>query len=270
MSKGLLQSLRLVPFGGARRLGGTVLTQLWKEVADSGHTAIYLRQLLRGNRVEPRAPIRCQGERRPPVLLIHGYLATRGSLHLLERRLCERGYTVMTFRLGPVNLGNIRDSAGLIARKIESLANQTGVEKVDVVGHSMGGLVGLYYLKRLGGRHRVRRMVLLGTPARGTWSALLGIVTLPFGRASLQLLPFSPFLKELAAMPLPPGCAVTAIAGERDWLAPIRSTVLQGCEQVYLPTCHSGLLVDEAVVDTIDRVLGPFPPNALTDMGKSF
>ena len=27
----------------------------------------------------------------PPVLLIHGYLATRGSLHLLERHLAERG-----------------------------------------------------------------------------------------------------------------------------------------------------------------------------------
>ena len=92
---------------------------------------------------------------------------------------------------------DIRDSAGLIARKVESIVGQTGVTRLDVVGHSMGGLVGLYYLKRLGGRHRVRRLVMMGTPTQGTWSALLGLVTAPFGRASLQLLPGSPFLREL-------------------------------------------------------------------------
>ena len=46
----------------------------------------------------------------PPVLLIHGYLATRGSLHLLERHLTGRGLVVMSYPMGLVNLGDIRDS----------------------------------------------------------------------------------------------------------------------------------------------------------------
>ena len=129
------------------------------------------------------------------MLLIHGYLATKGSLHLLEEHLARRGHVVMSFRFGPINLGDIRDSAGLVARKVESIVAQTGVEHVDIVGHSMGGLVGLYYVKRLGGRHRVRRLVLMGTPTQGTWSALFGLVTAPLGLASLQLLPGSPFLR---------------------------------------------------------------------------
>ena len=63
----------------------------------------------------------------PPVLLIHGYLATRGSLHLLERHLTSAGLIVMSYPLGgPINLGDIRDSAGLIARKVESIVAQTG------------------------------------------------------------------------------------------------------------------------------------------------
>src|SRR5215212_2800628 len=92
---------------------------LSRDIADSGHAALYLRQLLRGN----RAPTAAGGETRrragapssappgPPVLLINGYFSTRGSLHLLERRLHERRHTVLTYRLPRMNLGDIRDSA---------------------------------------------------------------------------------------------------------------------------------------------------------------
>src|SRR5450432_2507973 len=238
----------------------TLTKELTANVADSGHAALYLRQLLRGNRGDRAhaaagpAADRAPG---PPVLLIHGYLATKGSLHLLEEHLARRGHVVMSFRFGPVplNLGDIRDSAGLIARKVESIIEQTGVERVDIVGHSMGGLVGLDYVKRLGGRHRVRRLVLMGTPTQGTWSALFGLVTAPLGLASLQLLPGSPFLQALADTPLPPGVDVVSIGALRDWLAPVARTALAGVRQIDLPTGHSGLLVDEQVADIVDRIL---------------
>jgi len=233
---------------------------LGREVADSGSAAVYLRQLIRGNFAAREHLQTPPGEARPapsgrPVLLIHGYLATRGSLHLLERNLSSRGHVVMSYKLGPINLGDIRDSAGLIARKVESIVAQTGVTQVDIVGHSMGGLVGLYYLKRLGGRHRVHRLVMLGTPARGTWSALFGLFTAPLGLASLQLLPGSPFLRELEEMPLPDGVDVVSIGAERDWLAPLGSTVLQGVRHISVATGHSGLLVEEDVAGVIDGIL---------------
>ena len=131
-------------------------------------------------------------------------MATRGSLHLLERRLSERGHLVLTYRIGPLplNLGGIREAAGVIARKVEMLIEQTPVRAVNVVGHSMGGLVGLYYVKHLGGRDRVRKLILLGSPVNGTWSAVLGLITAPLGRASLQLLPGSGLLRELRDSPL--------------------------------------------------------------------
>src|SRR5262245_7071672 len=101
---------------------------LGRDIADSGHAAVYLRQLLRGS----RAPTAHGGEVHrhraapapdtppgPPVLLINGYLSNRGSLHLLERRLHERHHTVLTYRLPRMNLGDIRDTAALIARKVE-------------------------------------------------------------------------------------------------------------------------------------------------------
>jgi pimeloyl-ACP methyl ester carboxylesterase len=230
-------------------------------VADSGHSAVYLRQLFRGNRAPHAQATSTVTAGQPPVLLIHGYLATRGSLHLLERHLADRGHIVISYPLGfPVNLGDIRDSAGLIARKVESIVAQTGVTEIDVVGHSLGGLVGLYYLKRLGGRHRVRRLIMLGTPAQGTWSALLGLVTAPLGRASLQLLPGSPFLRELGEMPLPKGADVVSIGAVRDWLAPVSTTILDGVRHISLPTGHSGLLVDGEVAKVVADLLGDRPP----------
>jgi triacylglycerol lipase len=236
----------------------TLTKELTDNVADSGHAAVYLRQLLRGNRGD-RDHINVMGEGRqagaPPVLLIHGYMATKGSLHLLEQHLARRGHVVMSFRFGPINLGDIRDSAGLVARKVESIIAQTGVAHVDIVGHSMGGLVGLYYLKRLGGRHRVRRLVLMGTPTQGTWSALFGLVTAPLGLASLQLLPGSPILQELTETPLPKNVDVVSIGALRDWLAPIASTALEGVRHVALPTSHSGLLVDEEVANIVADLL---------------
>jgi triacylglycerol lipase len=249
-------------------------------VVDSRQAALYLRQLLRGNRAapsvfrfspkvqdedqDPNSDVSATGTDRtqvsPPVLLIHGYLATRGSVHLLEQRLTDRGHLVMTYRLGPVHMADIRDSAQHIADKVESLIAQTGVGAVDVVAHSMGGLVALDYLKRLQGHRRIRRLVLLGTPVRGTWSAVLGIVTAPLGRASLQLLPGSAFLRELASRPMPPGPKVVAIAAERDWLAPPHTTVFEAGQNLTVATGHSGLLVDESIAQTVSDILSAPAP----------
>jgi pimeloyl-ACP methyl ester carboxylesterase len=241
-----------------RARAATLTKELTNNVIDSGHAAVYLRQLLRGGRADRgRAATAAAASPAggPPVLLIHGYLATRGSLHLLEENLAKNGHVVMGFRFGPINLGDIRSSAELVARKIESIVAQTGVAKVDIVGHSMGGLVGLYYVKHLGGDRRVRRLVLLGTPAHGTWSALLGLFTAPLGLASLQLLPGSPFLRELAGTPIPPGVDVVSIGALRDWLAPISSTILDGVRHISLPTGHTGLLIDRQVADIVASML---------------
>ena len=226
-------------------------------VTDSGQIAVYLRQLLRGNRAAPSIAQRTAAPCReaPPILLIHGYMANRGSVHLLEERLSAMGRVVMTYPLGPLHLGDIRDSAHFIERKVDSIVTQTGVARVDIVAHSMGGLVALAYLKRPGAAARVRKLVMLGTPTRGTWAATLGLLTAPLGRASLQLLPGSPFLRELGKTPLPHGPEVIAIAAERDWLAPPRTTTLPNVRHITVATGHTGLLVDENVAALVSRVL---------------
>jgi triacylglycerol lipase len=218
----------------------------------------FVRQTLRGNRIAP-TPARQPAEGHPPVLLIHGYLATRGSLHLLAQRLSEMGHLVLTYRLGLVHAGDICESAAKIAAKIESIAAQTHLDRMDIVGHSMGGLVGLQYVKRMGGRRRVRRLVMLGAPTSGTWSALLGLGLAPFFRASLQLLPDSAFLRELEEGPLPAGVEIFSVAGARDRLAPPATTRLHGVQHICLPTNHAGLLVDAEVARVVGEILASSP-----------
>jgi triacylglycerol lipase len=227
---------------------------LGRGALDSRRAASFVRHTLRGNRVAP-APAGQPAENQPPVLLIHGYLATRGSLHLLERRLTEMGHLVLTYRLGLVHAGDICESAAKIAAKVESIAAQSHLDRMDIVGHSMGGLVGLYYVKRMGGRRRVRRLIMLGTPTSGTWSALLGVALAPLGRASLQLLPDSAFLRELEEGTLPDGVEIFSVAGDRDRLAPPSTTRLRGVSHICLPTNHAGLLVDAQVAQVVGEIL---------------
>lgn|GEM_PF-523477 len=218
----------------------------------------YLRHLVRGNRLRRRDVFSDPTPSSPPVLLIHGFLGTRGSMYMLERRLVEDGFVVVSFNIGTLNLRDIRRSAFMIHRKIERILAQTPSQKIDIIGHSMGGLIGLYYIKKLGGHARVRKLVMMGTPARGTWAALVGVVTLGlWSTSSWQLLPRSRFLDELHQGPIPPGVDVVTIAAARDWVVPLQTTRLVGATAVTVPLGHSSLVVSEEVYRRVVNTLRP-------------
>ncbi len=88
-----------------------------------------------------------------------------------------------------------------------------GGGRVDLVAHSMGGLVARCYLQLLGGARRVDRLVTLGTPHQGTHAANF----IPSALVR-QLLPESPFLRHLNAQPPPDGLHVISVVAGRDLL----------------------------------------------------
>ena len=191
-----------------------------------------------------------------PVVLIHGFMGTRGSMYPLEQRLEEDGFCVLSFNLGAINLRDIRTSAFRIHRKLEAILAQTNIDKVDMIGHSMGGLIGLYMIKKLGAQKRVRRFIMMGSPMNGTWVALAGVATVGLYSASTwQILPRSRFLDELHQGPLPPEVEYHSVSAARDWVCPPASTRLRGAVAHSVNLGHSSLVLSAEVYKHVQNIL---------------
>ncbi|MFB7509147.1 alpha/beta fold hydrolase [Streptomyces broussonetiae] len=135
-----------------------------------------------------------------PVVLLHGFIDNRSVFVLLRRSLAQHGgQRVESLNYSPLTC-DIRTAAELLGRHVEEICERTGSPRVDIVGHSLGGLIARYYVQRLGGDLRVRTLVTLGTPHAGTRVAPLADAH-PIVR---QMRPGSGVLEELARPA--PGC----------------------------------------------------------------
>lgn len=173
----------------------------------AGHLLLYPSGIVQERRAQaapPPAPdggaARLPREAKPPVVLLHGFIDNRSVFVLLRRSLAQHGRDqVESLNYSPLTC-DIRTAAALLGRHIEEICERTGSEQVDMVGHSLGGLIARYYVQRLNGDRRVRTLVTLGTPHSGTRVAPLANA-LPIVR---QMRPGSELLEELSRPA--PGC----------------------------------------------------------------
>jgi pimeloyl-ACP methyl ester carboxylesterase len=127
-----------------------------------------------------------------PILLVHGLVDNRSIFTVLRRALRRRGFGRIWTMNYHVLTHDLRSAARRLAATVESICEQTGYERIHVVGHSMGGVVARYYVQRMGGDARVHTLVTLGSPHQGTRAARL----LPRG-VTRQLQPSSDIIAEL-------------------------------------------------------------------------
>lgn len=184
----------------------------------------------------------------PPVLLVPGYAMNRSCFWFLALYLRRRGWRWVW----PVNAGPwsspIPVQAARLAERVAELKAATGAAQVDLVGHSMGGLICAWYLQELGGAAHVRRLVTLGTPWRGTRIAVFGL-----RREARDLLPGSEIVQGLG----PPAVPTTALWSPDDTIvlppAHARRDALPGVE---LPGIgHLSLLMSATVYRLVARTL---------------
>lgn len=129
----------------------------------------------------------------PPIILIHGYMMRGLVLWPMMRYLKRKGITrVFLFTYTPV-WGDIPHFAEQLAQEVNDTLARCETDHVDLVAHSMGGLVARYYINSLGGDQYVGRLVTLGTPHNGT---VLG--ALSSFKSGAQMRPESQFLTRLA------------------------------------------------------------------------
>jgi triacylglycerol lipase len=124
------------------------------------------------------------------IVLVHGYLANRGPLLPLAAYLRARGHKqILAYEYsGAAGI----EQAAIGLRNFLRAHVRGG--RIDLVCHSLGGLVARVYLQELGGARRVDHCVTLGTPHRGTYNAYW--VTSRVGR---ELRPDSALLARLEA-----------------------------------------------------------------------
>jgi len=120
-----------------------------------------------------------------PVVLVHATLADEGSNWVtLAPLLANEGYCVYAFNYGetaaslPIipfitpgridGLGHITQSAEELSSFVNRVISKTKASKVDLVGHSQGGMMPNYYIHFLGGASKVNELIGLAPSNHGT------------------------------------------------------------------------------------------------------
>ncbi|MGW3544420.1 esterase/lipase family protein [Nocardia niigatensis] len=194
-----------------------------------------------------------------PVVLLHGLSNDTVTWNTLSAVLANAGYCVFTTTYGTGALGPVlgaitpvETSARQISDFIDRVRAETGSDKVDLVGHSMGGAVPFYALNHLGAIPKIDRYVALAAPLHGSTVS---------GLANLQpLLESTAPGTELAAQcgpcQLSPGSKVAIDLNADPAIAPdIRfTTVVSRYDEIATPWT-TGLLdgpnVDDAVLQDL-------------------
>lgn len=146
-------------------------------------------------RAEPRrlAPRDGGGGVETPVLLIHGYGANKSNWLYLEQYLREAGFgRVDALNYNPLT-ADIPALAAACAERARRLEDHFGVDRVHLVGHSLGGVVARYAVQ-VSGLEEVGVCVTVAAPHGGSPAAWCGV-----GSTARQLRPGSDVLRRLSA-----------------------------------------------------------------------
>lgn len=108
-----------------------------------------------------------------PVIIVTGTGGPAFYYDALRWRLEAAGHRAWIFQLTGLGLGDIRDTAGDLAQFVAGVRAQTGAARVDLIGHSQGGLVSRQYVKFNGGDQTVDSLIMFGSPNHGTLAANL-------------------------------------------------------------------------------------------------
>jgi triacylglycerol esterase/lipase EstA (alpha/beta hydrolase family) len=169
-----------------------------------------------------------------PVVLVHGTFENAyNNWAGLSPKLAEAGYCVFALNYGGPEgfvvqgTGDIPTSAARLAAFVDEVLDATGADKVDMVGHSQGGMMPRYYIKNLGGAEKVDKLIGIVSSNQGTTlfglTALVGLFP-PIGevvdaacKACTQQIAGSDFLTELnAGGDTDPAVTYTVIATRYD------------------------------------------------------
>jgi triacylglycerol esterase/lipase EstA (alpha/beta hydrolase family) len=214
-----------------------------------------------------------------PVVLVHGTFGDMtDSWQALSPVLANRGFCVYALNYGgdtatdPIQAtGPIEDSAAQLGSFVTQVLRATHATRVDIVGHSQGGMMPREYIGFLGGASKVHALVGLAPSNHGT--TLFGLSTLasgfPGGGSALagcdacsEQLAGSAFLAQLnAGSETRPHVTYTVIESKYDdVVTPYTSAFLDGAGVTNIT------LQQQCPLDFADHLAIIYDPIALADV----
>ena len=141
----------------------------------------------------------------------------------------------------------------ILAKKVDEMRINLKVEKVVLVGHSMGGMIARNYVQNRGGAAYVHGMVTLGAPHHG--SKLAPFALSPIGKS---LLPGSAFLRQFNSITWPEETPAISIFTRYDNIVlPADSAKMVGAQNVELDGMgHTALLFHPRALQATIEALG--------------
>ncbi|MEV4460731.1 alpha/beta fold hydrolase [Microbispora sp. NPDC049633] len=163
-----------------------------------------------------------------PVVFVHGYTGNSTNFAALQAYLVANGWSGS--RLFGYNYNwagsNVISAQGLAAF-VDDVKARTGASKVDIVNHSMGGLVTRWYLQKLGGAANVGHVASLAGANHGTTYA--GACTIYV--SCIEMLPGSAYITSLAGDETPGSARYGTWVSPCDGIIiPYTSTRLSGAD----------------------------------------
>ncbi|HEY1058952.1 MAG TPA: alpha/beta fold hydrolase [Limnobacter sp.] len=210
-----------------------------------------------------------------PVVLVHGTFSSSAlSFGALAPRLANTGACVFTLNYGGKadsdwfqGVAAVDQSALEVTRFIGLVKAATGAQKVTLVGHSQGGLVGFYSLKFLGAAQDVDRFVALAPSVQGTRIAKTpNRAQVDYCLACADQHPKSDIVQSLKQGGITvPGVHYTVLASKNDVVVlPVESQFVRepGVQNLYIQdvypgktVSHSGMLYDDDSLNLITNLV---------------
>jgi triacylglycerol lipase len=182
---------------------------LWRTVPPppfGSRLRIMTRELVLAALVQPLLPLfylvgrKLGGGQGQPIVFVHGYFQNRADFLAIARHFRKNG-------LGPLYgfnypwMASTAHNVERLARFVATVCAETKQPTVDLVAHSMGGIVCLEYIADETHRTRVRRCVTVASPHAGVlWAGPM------IGAASREIRATSNFLVERRERPIAVPC----------------------------------------------------------------
>jgi pimeloyl-ACP methyl ester carboxylesterase len=198
------------------------------------------------------------------LIFIHGLWMSGAESRWLRRRLEDRfGFETSTFGYRTVS-----EPLSAVLERLHDTISRTPADRLHVIGHSLGGLVGYRYFERFRDVPP-GRVVFLGSPLCGSQAAR-GFERFAFGQRMIGGIAVEELLGEpkrawkadrplgviAGTRPVGLGRLFAGFNEPNDGTVAVRETRIEGAaDQLLLPVSHLGMMLSNRVADECGRFL---------------